>query len=72
MRKNISKSLFVNLCFGLIGLGVLINGFAYWFLIKELATYQQQIVGALGIGCIIIGFGMGLANSRNFKIKDYD
>ena len=68
---EISKTQFKLIVWGLIGIGVIINSIFYTILtMNKIGTTNLQMVGWLGLGCIMIGAGMGLANAYSIKIKE--
>jgi hypothetical protein len=69
-RKNITKNNYIILSFGLIILGALLMSLCTYLFIMKIETnytYYFNIVAGM-----IMGAGIGMANSRVFKIEGYD
>ena len=62
-RTEISKKRYVFMCFGLIGIGILIQSIMPFLTNNSLWN---------STGSLIIGVGIGMSMSRSFKIEDYD
>lgn len=72
-KTEITKGMYKLMVWGLLILGLIINAIFYTLLTwAQIGTTNLQYVGFLAIGCIMIGFGMGLATSRAFKIEGID
>lgn len=69
-RMNINKGKYIALCFGLIGLGVILMSICTYLYVMKIDTnytfYYNLIAG------MIIGSGIGLSYARMFKIEGYD
>lgn len=71
-KKEVSKVYYLAMVWGILTLGVLINAIFYFMLSKTLETRELQFVGLLGFGMLLIGYSMGLAYARSYKIKEVD
>ena len=68
--KTITKKQFSYMCLGIITIGVLAqSGLYYYASIGNLTLMNASFMFCAGI---ITGVGMALANSRSFKIEEFD
>lgn len=70
--KTITKKGFRRIAWTTIIVGLIFNAIFYTILTKTLEASELQYVGLLALFCIVIGFGMGLAYSRMWVIKDFE
>lgn len=70
-RKEISKKGFRIMVYLIIIIGAAIMS-VFTFLSKFLVQSNSYYIIYMGIGQLLLGFGVGLAYSRVFKIKDFD
>lgn len=69
-RKEISKGTYVSMCWTIIAIGLLINAiFSTWRIFTGFNYYKATY---MAIGTLVIGFGVGLAYARSWKIKGID
>lgn len=71
-KMNVTKETYRNLIWIILGVGLIINAVFYTLLASSLEIKELQFVGLLAIGCIIIGFALGMAFSRSWKIEGID
>jgi hypothetical protein len=70
VRKEITKEKFRLMIWSLLGIGIVTNAIIYTY-----ATFTKGNLTLLGIVFMsggLLGYGIGLAMSRTWKIKDYD
>lgn len=72
-RTEISRRLFVALCWIIIGVGIaLLSTFYTLFIMSSFHSPQAEYLAWYGLGMLLTGFGVGWATSRQVKIKGYD
>lgn len=71
-RKEITKQAYVRKCWVTIGIGLVINAAAYTYISFNYPAAPLTFIGILGLGCIVTGFGVGLAYARVWKITGYE
>lgn len=75
MRTEITKKGFRGIVWATLISGLIVTMIcSTLFLINNVEVWQANtfLIAFWTIGLIAVGFGMGLANSRVWKIKDYD
>ena len=68
-KKQITKRLYVFMCFGLIIVGSVLTGIFYYLGLKG---FTSQLANFLALSEMLVGVGIGLAIARTFKIEGVD